>query len=139
MKALSLKHLAEIMKAQDFCMMLTADGRGTHHSRPMSNNRDVDYDGTTWFFTYEDSNKVRQIEGDAKVTLTYQGKDFLFVSCYGHAGIIRQKSMMADHWMDSLSQWFPQGLETPGICMVKVVASQVQVWDKDGEHEWKPA
>ncbi len=139
MNAVSLKRLAEKMKNLDFCMMTTTDGRGTQHTRPMSNNGQVDYDGSSWFFTYLDSNKVRQIEANPHATLTYQTKDMLFVECYGDASVITQKSKMADHWMDELSQWFPQGLETPGICMVKVTASRVRFWDQDGDGEYRPS
>jgi general stress protein 26 len=69
MKKASIKTLAEKMKNLDFCMMITQDGRGSLHSRPMSNNRKVEYDGNSWFFTNEDTHKVRQIEADPKVSL----------------------------------------------------------------------
>ncbi len=137
MKKASLKTLAEKMKDLDFCMMITQDGRGTFHSRPMSNNGKVEYDGNSWFFTFEGSNKVKQIETHPHVSLIYQNDDMLFIECYGDASIIRQKSIMQDKWVDELSMWFPEGLETPGICMVKVTASRVQFWHKEEEGEYK--
>lgn len=137
MKAASLKAIAEKMKNLDFCMMITQDGRHGYHSRPMSNNGKVEYDGNSWFFTYEDSNKVRQIEADAKVALIYQTDDMLFIECYGQGSIIRQRAKMEERWVDELNQWFPQGLDTPGICMVKVEATRVQFWGKDGDGEYK--
>lgn len=137
MKAASLKTVAEKMKRLDFCMMITQDGRHGYHARPMSNNGKVEYDGNSWFFTYEDSNKVRQIEADHKVSLIYQTKDMLFIECYGHASIVKQRSIMEEKWMDELNMWFPQGLDTPGICLIKVAATRVQFWDKDEEGEYK--
>ncbi|RYD53032.1 MAG: pyridoxamine 5'-phosphate oxidase [Sphingobacteriales bacterium] len=139
MKTVSLKSLAAKMKNLDFCMMTTTDGRGTQHTRPMSNNGQVEYDGTSWFFTYLDSNKVRQIQNHPHATLTYQTPDMLFVECYGDASVITQKSMMADHWVEELNRWFPQGLETPDICMVKVTANRVRFWDQEGDGEYRPA
>jgi general stress protein 26 len=127
------------MKNLDFCMMVTHDGRNVYHSRPMSNNGKVEYDGTSWFFTYTDSNKVKQIESDPKVSLIYQTDDMLFLECYGIASIVTQKSMLADKWMKEFEMWFPQGLETPGICMVKVVAKRVQFWHKEEEGEYNAA
>ncbi len=137
MKNASLKAVAEKMKNLDFCMLITQDGRNGFHTRPMSNNGLVEYDGNSWFFTYEDSNKVRQIEADAKVSLIYQNDDMLFMECYGQASIIRRKSMMEDKWMDELNQWFPQGLDTSGICMIKVEATRIQFWHKEEEGEYK--
>jgi general stress protein 26 len=125
------------MKHLDFCMMITQDGRNGYHSRPMSNNGKVEYDGNSWFFTYEESNKVRQIEADPKVSLIYQTDKMLFIECYGQASIVRQKSIMQEKWVDELSQWFPKGLETPGICLIKVMATRVQFWDKEEEGEYK--
>jgi general stress protein 26 len=61
----------------------------------------------------------------------------LFIECYGHASIIRQKSIMQEKWIDELSRWFPEGVETPGLCMVKVTATRVQFWHKEEEGEYK--
>ena len=137
MQKASLRHVAEKMKNLDFCMMVTQDGRGTFHSRPMSNNGKVEFDGNSWFFSYEDSNKVRQLEKDHTVSLIFQTDKMVFIECYGTASIIKQKSILQDKWVDELSMWFPEGLETPGICLVKVTASRIHVWDKDGESEYK--
>lgn len=125
------------MKNLDFCMMITQDGRNTYHSRPMSNNGKVEYDGKSWFFTYDDSNKVKQIETDPKVSLVYQTDEMLFIECYGHASIIKQKKLLEEKWVDGLSRWFPNGVETPGICLIKVEASRVSFWDKEEEGEYK--
>lgn len=137
MKQASLKTVAEKMKNLDLCMMVTQDGRNGLHSRPMSNNGKVEYDGDSWFFTYEDSHKVRQIENHATVSLIFQTDDMLFIECYGTASIIRQKSILAEKWLDELNRWFPKGLETPGICMVKVSATRIQFWHKEEEGEYK--
>ncbi|RYD58450.1 MAG: pyridoxamine 5'-phosphate oxidase [Sphingobacteriales bacterium] len=137
MKKASLKAIAEKMKSLDLCMLVTQDGRGSLHSRPMSNNGEVEYDGDSWFFTYEDTHKVKQIEADPKVSLIFQTPKAMFIECYGHASIIRQRSMMEEKWMDELNMWFPQGLDTPGICMLKVSASRVRFWHNEESGEYK--
>ncbi|RYY68843.1 MAG: pyridoxamine 5'-phosphate oxidase [Chitinophagaceae bacterium] len=137
MKKASLATIASKMKNLDFCMMITQDGRNAYHSRPMSNNGKVEYDGNSWFFTYEDSNKVRHIEGDHKVSLIYQTDKMLFIECYGQASIVKQKSILQEKWIDELERWFPQGIETPGICLIKVNATRIQYWDREGEGEYK--
>lgn len=125
------------MKNLDFCMLVTKDGRGSLHSRPMSNNGEVEYDGNSWFFTYDDSSKVKHIEGEPKVSLVYQTDKMLFIECYGHASIVKDKSVMEEKWVDDLNRWFPKGLETPGICLLKVTSTRVHFWDKEEEGEYK--
>lgn len=136
MKRASLKTIAQKMKNLDLCIMVTQDGRQSMFSRPMSNNGKVEYDGTSWFFTYEGSNKVRHIETNPKVSLLFQRGDKFWLECYGRASIVRRRSMLEELWADSLAQWFPDGLDTPGICLIKVVASRVHFWDRGDEGQY---
>ena len=133
----AMKTIASKMKKLDFCLMITTDGRGTHHARPMSNNKNVDYDGTAYFFSNEDTNKVRQIMTDQNVSLEYQSDDMVFIHAYGEASIIKQRGRMEPYWEDSLNQWFPQGLDTPGLVMIRHDAKKIQYWDKGGEGIWQ--
>lgn len=137
MKKASLATIAKKMKNLDFCMLITQDGRNVYHSRPMSNNGKVEYDGNAWFFTYEKSNKVKHIKANPKVTLIYQDGKMLFIECYGKAYISKDKSTMDSLWVKDLNRWFPKGIDTPGICLVKVVAKRVQFWDKEEDGEYK--
>ena len=56
----SLADLAEKMRDIDFTMLSTRAEDGSIGSRPMSNNRDVDYDGDSFFFALEET---RTVEG----------------------------------------------------------------------------
>lgn len=136
MKKASSKTVAEKMKNLDFCMMITQDGKQISHSRPMSNNDKVEYDGDSWFFTYEDSNKVDQIKENHYVNLIYQTDDILFIECTGKGEIVKDKDILKDKWVDSLDQLFPEGVDTPGICLIKVTANHVKFWHKNEEGEY---
>ena len=129
----NIKMVAEKMKQLDFCQMITVDGRGTHHSRPMSNNRNVEFDGTTYFFSFGDSGKVRQLEQNPLVSLTFQTEDMLFIHLYGKVSIIKQRGRMEEFWDKSLDRWFPQGLDTPDVVMLKVNCTKVAFWHKEEE------
>ena len=133
MSVQALSKLAKKMKQIDFCQMITVDGRGTHHSRPMSNNKNVDFDGTCYFFSFEDSNKVHHLNNSPLVSLIYQTDDMLFVHLYGTASLITQKGRMEEFWDKSLDRWFTEGLETPGVVMIKVTASKICYWHKAEE------
>lgn len=136
MKKASLKTIAERMKNLDFCMMVTQDGQQFSNSRPMSNNGKVEYDGDSWFFTYEDSHKVDHIKENNHVNLIYQTDDMLFIECTGTGEIIKDKDTLKEKWVEGLDQWFPEGVDTPGICLIKVRASRVRFWHKEEEGEY---
>lgn len=125
--------LQKLMRKLDFCMMTTVDGRGRLQSRPMSNNKNVDFDGDSWFYSFEDTNKMKHIEKNRNVTLTFQGDDMLFIECSGKAKIITSKLKMAEHWDESLNMWFKDGINTKGIVMVKVEAKTLRYWHKQFE------
>lgn len=38
---------------------------------------------------------------------------------------------MKELWTPMLKAWFPDGLETPGIALLKVAAQQAHYWDTD--------
>lgn len=137
MEKVSLKKVAAMMKNLDFCMMVTKDGRNTLHSRPMSNNGKVEYDGDSWFFSYRDSNKVKQIENNPMISLIFQTDDMTFVDCYGIATITENRKMLEEKWVKGLEMWFPDGIETEGICLIKVSAHRIQFWGKNGDGEYR--
>ncbi|MBO9723739.1 MAG: pyridoxamine 5'-phosphate oxidase family protein [Novosphingobium sp.] len=137
----SLTELSGKMKDIDFTMLATHTQGGAIAARPMSNNREVDYDGTAWFFTEESALMVADIAADPKVTLSYQGKSGLlgqrpfFLAVEGHAKLVRDKSAFARHWTDSLERWWPEGPETPGIVLIEVAGERAHYWDGEEEGE----
>src|SRR5688572_33482945 len=85
-----LQRLREIVKAVDICMLTTVDERGELHSRPMSNNRDVEFDGDLWFFTYGSSHKVDEVGRVPKVNASFADVDNqLYASLKGRAEVVR--------------------------------------------------
>ncbi len=66
-----LARLREMVKEIDFCMLTTIDERGDPHSRPMSTNKQVGFDGDLWFFTYGSSHKALEIRQHPKVNASF--------------------------------------------------------------------
>ena len=136
---MTLKDLAEKMRDIDFAMLATHTKGGAIGARPMSNNRDVDYDGDAWFFAEETTLMVRDIENDPQVSLSYQGKSGLlglrpfFVAVEGRATLIRDRAQFAEHWTGGLDRWWPGGIDTPGLVLIRVSGERAHIWD--GEHE----
>ena len=137
MAKVSMKALSKKMRNLDYCMMTTATAGGALSSRPMSNNGEVDYDGTSYYFTFDQSRTVADIRRNDKVSLAFQGtqsKSFS-VSVEGKAKLVEDKKQMADHWTPDLDRWFKDGLDTPGIVMIQVDAKRIHYWagEDDGE------
>lgn len=137
MTSKALKAIAAKMRGLDFCMLTTVSDYGRLASRPMSNNGEVDYDGTSYFFTWADSRMARDIEKNKHVQLNFKAdKGFLFVAVQGEARVLHDKRVMKDHWREELRQWFEDGLDTEGLVMLVVDAKRVQWWgEEDGEVE----
>ena len=70
----TLSQLSQKMRDIDFCMLSTRSEGRQLASRPMSNNGDVEYDGDSWFFSFEDTKKVLDIVMDPNVSLTLTAK-----------------------------------------------------------------
>jgi general stress protein 26 len=137
--AKTLADISEKMRDIDFCMLTTHGSNGAIASRPMSNNREVDYDGDSWFFTCDDTHMVGEISADPNVTLTFQGSSGLFgarpffTSVEGKGELIRDKAQFEAHWTSGLDRWFKQGVDTPGLVLIKVHADNVHYWDGEDE------
>jgi len=135
----TLAEISEKMRDIDFCMLTTHGANGVIASRPMSNNREVEYDGDSWFFTCEDAHMVGEIEADRQVALTFQGTSGLFgvrpffATVEGQAELIRDKVQFEAHWTSGLDRWFKQGVDTPGLVLIRIRAANVHYWD--GEEE----
>ena len=133
--------LAERMRDIDFCVLSTRAPNGAVAGRPMSNNREVAFDGTSWFFADESAHLVGEIEADPQVGLAYQGKAGLlgmrplFITIEGRSEIVRDRGQFAGHWTKDLERWWPDGIDTPGLVLVKVAAARAHYWDGEEEGE----
>lgn len=135
MAALNLHDIAAHMKKIDFGMLATRGAGGGISTRPMSNNGDVEYDGDSWFFSFDDTRKVADIKNAPKVAVTFSGKPGLFgkpgifIAIEGEAFIETDKNLFRKHWVDGLERWFAEGIETPGLVLIGVHATRIEYWD----------
>ena len=138
-----MAEIAEALKDIDFVMLNTHTEGGKIAGRPMSNNRDVEYDGDSWFFLEEESRTFADVSRDPKVTVTAQtnkgllGKPPTFLAIEGDAQIVRDRAALAAHWTKDLDRWWPNGPQTPGVALIKVRAQRIHYWDGEEEGEVK--
>jgi general stress protein 26 len=135
MSQMSLSDLSEKMRRIDIAMLSTHAEDGSIASRPMSNNGDVEYDGHSYYFTWEQTHTVGEIRRDPKVSLTFQGDKAFAAAVEGRAEIIQDKDAFRAHWTPDIDRWFEQGVDTPGLVLIKVSASRIHYWngEEDGE------
>ena len=138
MSQMTLADLSERMAAIDFAMLSTRAASGDIAARPMSNNGDVAYKGDSHFFTWEASHTVEDIRRDPKVGLSFVGggeQPPLFIAVEGQAELIQDKAAFREHWVPDLERWFGQGVDTPGLVLIKVRANRIHYWAGEDEGE----
>ncbi len=124
----SIKKLKELTEDIDFCMLTTIDS-GQLRSRPMSTQQ-TEFDGDLWFFTSDNTHKVEEIEKDNRVCVAYSKPDAsTYISISGTASISKDPAKMEELWSPILKAWFPEGLEDPHLCLLKVSAEQAEYWE----------
>jgi general stress protein 26 len=138
------KNISDIstdMRNIDFTMLFTRTESGQLTGRPMSNNGEVDYDGDSYYFAFDSARSVKDIGTNPDVALSYQGKGGLvgkppiFIAVQGRAALIRDKSEFAKRWSKGLDRWFTEGVDTPGLIMIKVAALRIHYWDGEDDGE----
>jgi general stress protein 26 len=140
MKHKTIGEIAERMAGIDIAILSTHTDAGQIANRPMSNNGDVGYDGTSYYFTFEQARTVADIPANAKVALGFTGSggifsDAIYVAVEGNAELIRDKAKFRKHWTSDLDRWFDQGIDTPNIVLIKVSAVRITYWDGEDEGE----
>lgn len=137
----TLDDISTIMRDVDFAMLSTRSEGGQIGARPMSNNRQVDYDGDSHYFALDDTRSVTDIARDPAVGLAFQAKSGLlglrpvFLAVEGHAELIRDRARFAEHWTTDLDRWFERGIDTPGLVLIEIHAVRVHYWDGEDEGE----
>lgn len=131
----TLADIAKDMRHIDIAILSTLTSGGSIAGRPMSNNKDVDFDGDTYFFTDARTEVASEIAANPQVGLGYQGKHGLYIAVSGAADLIRDKAAFETHWNPDLDKWFEQGVDTPGLTLIHVKAKQLKYWDGKDQGE----
>ena len=124
----SIEKIRKLTEDIDFCMLTTIDA-GHMRSRPMSTQQ-TEFDGDLWFFTDDNTHKIDEIAKDNRVCAAYaKPASDTYVSISGRAEVVRDPAQMEELWSPVLKAWFPDGLEDPHLCLLKVTAEQAEYWD----------
>jgi general stress protein 26 len=129
----ALSKIRELVKNIDFCMLSTQAAETSIRSRPMSSNGDIDDDGTIYFFTKNDSRLVDEIELNQEVNVSFtDSKNHVYISISGTAELISDKATQKKHWKPQLKVWFPRGVDSPEVLLVRVTMEEAEYWQSEG-------
>src|SRR4051794_25964375 len=112
--------LAGLIKDAKICMFTTMTADGRHVSRPMG-LQEVEFDGDLWFFTEDHSPKVAEFQQHPQVNVAISDmKHNAWVSLSGTAELVHDQAKAKELWSPVYKAFFPQGLETPGLALIRV-------------------
>ena len=113
----------------DIAMMTTMTPEGHFRARPMYTT-ESDSSGIVWFFTSDQSAKVQEIQQNPQISLGYSAPDDdTYVSASGTAELIKDQAKMHDLYNPALKAWFPDGLDSSDISLLRVTIDSAEYWD----------
>lgn len=127
----SIQKLRELIKDIDMAMLTTVDEDGSLRSRPMATHQ-VEFDGTLWFFTYDNTAKVEEIQHEREVNVSYMSaSNNTYVSMTGTAIIVKDYEKMKELWNPIYKAWFTEGLDDPHLALMKIDVDRAEYWQPD--------
>lgn len=122
--------LWEYIKDIKVAMMVSRDADKLR-ARPMHIVQDG-FEGTLFFYTNRQSDKVHEIEKEHDVCLAFgDPDDDTYVSCSGVARIVRDQGLIDRYWNPFVAAWFPKGRKDENIAMIEVHVNKAEIWDAD--------
>lgn len=118
--------LCQLIEHMHLAMLTTTNDAGELVSRPMA-PLELASDGSIWFFTDVQSEKVAQLQ---KLNLAFTDADRgTYVSISGHGEIHSDHTRMKRLWTPAAKPWFPDGPDSPNLCLIKIVPETAEFWD----------
>jgi general stress protein 26 len=119
-----------LIKGMKTGMLTTLHGKELR-SRPMYLVQD-EYDGTFWFFTDLDSEKVFEVEDDNDVCVTFADPaEDCYVSLTGMGRVSKDKSLIEKLWNPFVGDWFPEGKESSNVGLLEIDVKKGEHWNSD--------
>ena len=125
----AVKKIKELVKGAEICMFTTDLLQAPFSTRPM-NAQETDEEGNLWFFSDKSSKKNKEIAVNPYVQLFFSNKNSAeFLSIYGRAEIIYDRSKIEELWNPLVKVWFQEGKDDPNITLIKVTPQHSYYWD----------
>jgi general stress protein 26 len=130
----AIPEIARMLREIDVCVFATRGEGGQLHARPMSNNRQVEWDGDSWFFAPSDGRLVAELEAEPRAVNAYRVEEgFGFISVSGRTSIETDPKLKRRYWLEELERWFPKGPDDPNVSLIRLAAEHVDWWGEQGD------
>ncbi|WP_347111048.1 pyridoxamine 5'-phosphate oxidase family protein [Paenarthrobacter sp. S56] len=111
-------------------MLTTLNESGALVSRPLA-VQEVMEDGDLWFFTGLGTSQVAHVRTDPRVNVSF-GRNTEWVSVAGVAEVVTDRLKIRALWNEAVEAWFPDGPETPEVCLLRVDSDSAEYWSSPG-------
>lgn len=90
----------------------------------------IEDDGSCWFFASKSSGKIRDIEVNNKIQVIFaDSASESYVEVHGAGSVVCDEQEIMNKWSPLVSQWFPNGIKDPQVCLVRIEITSVFYWD----------
>jgi len=128
----SLEKLGKLIEGNDIAMLTTRIGDGRLLSRPLR-MQEFDGEGALWFITDRNSHKAEEIRLQPQVNASFaSGEHNTYISIAGRASVIFDKARLSQLWSPAMVAFYPNGVDDPDLCLLRVQAESAEYWDGPG-------
>ncbi|MCT9868134.1 pyridoxamine 5'-phosphate oxidase family protein [Paenarthrobacter aurescens] len=125
-----INKVVDIINDSRIGMLTTINDAGVLVSRPLA-VQDVKDDGDMWFFTGLGTSQVAHVRQDPRVNVSF-GKNTEWVSVAGTAEVVTDRQKIHEMWNQVVEAWFPDGPDTPDVCLLRVDSESAEYWTSPG-------
>ena len=130
----AIPQIAALISRIDICLFSTRGEHGALHARPMSNNGQVEWEGSSWFFAPSDGRLVAELEADPQAVAAYRAEEsYDFISISGRATLETDQTLKKQYWLPELERWFRNGPEDPNVTLIRLDAEHADWWTGEGD------
>ncbi|MET3143457.1 UNVERIFIED_ORG: general stress protein 26 [Arthrobacter sp. UYEF10] len=126
----NISKVTDIINDAHIGMLTTINEEGALVSRPLA-VQDVQEDGDLWFFTGRGTSQVSHIQADPRVNVSF-GRRTEWVSVAGTAEVVTDRAKIHEMWNQVVEAWFPDGPDTPEVCLLRVDSESAEYWTSPG-------
>ena len=123
--------VAEIMEETRIAVLTYQSLAGALVSTPMG-MQDFDDPGTTWFVTQRSSDKVKALEADPRVNVSFSSKAG-WVSLAGTAHVSDDTAKLKELWDASAGAFMSGGPEDPDNVLLRIDGDTAEYWESPGK------
>jgi general stress protein 26 len=123
--------VSEIMKDTRIAVLTYVSTAGALVSTPMG-TQDFETPGTTWFLTERDTDKVRAIQADPRVNVSYSS-DAGWVSLSGTAQVSEDRFKLRELWDVSAGAFMSGGPDDETNVLLEINGTSAEYWESPGK------